>query len=116
MPSGLLKVSTWLREIGYDIRLSIASIQMAAVKSSTRSGKVVQVCSTVEWALADYRSMVKERMGQATIELPPHHRYKFEFGLSASRSRGSYSRQRGRASSLDGRPVERQMKCGSRRS
>lgn len=81
MPSGLLKVATWLREIGYDIRLIDCLYPNADGKVKQEIRKVVQVCSTVEWTLPDYRIMVKERTGKTTIELPPHHRYKYEFGL-----------------------------------
>lgn len=81
MPSGLLKVATWLRELGYDIRLVDCLYPDASGGVKHEIRKVVQVCSTVEWSLSDYRSMVKERTGRTTIELPPHHRYKFEFGL-----------------------------------
>jgi radical SAM superfamily enzyme YgiQ (UPF0313 family) len=81
MPSGLLKVATWLREIGYDTRLVDCLYPDAAGNVKHEIRKIVQVCSTVEWTLADYRTMVKERIGKTTIELPPHHRYKFEFGL-----------------------------------
>lgn len=85
MPSGLLKISTWLRELGYDLRLidCLYPDSKGEVKQEIR--KVVQVCSTLEWGLADYRQMVKERFSRSTIELPPHHRYKFEFGLSLAR-------------------------------
>lgn len=88
MPSGLLKVSTWLRELGYDIRLvdCLYPDHKGDVKQEIR--KVVQVCSAVEWPLADYRTMVKERYGKSTIELPPHHRYKFEFGIPLHKVEG----------------------------
>jgi radical SAM superfamily enzyme YgiQ (UPF0313 family) len=81
MPSGLLKVATWLKELGYDTRLldCLYPDRKGDVKHEIR--KVVQVCSTVEWDLADYRTMVKERFRKSTIELPQHHRYKFEFGM-----------------------------------
>jgi radical SAM superfamily enzyme YgiQ (UPF0313 family) len=81
MPSGLLKVATWLREIGYDIRLIDCLYPDAAGDVKHEIRKIVQVCSTVEWTLADYRLMVKERTGKTTIELPAQHRYKFEFGF-----------------------------------
>ena len=61
MPSGLLKVATWLREIGYDIRLVDCLYPDAAGNVKHEIRKIVQVCSTVEWTLADYRTMVKER-------------------------------------------------------
>lgn len=80
MPSGLLKIATWLRALGYDLRLidCLYPDSNGEVKQEYRN--VVQVCSTLEWSLADYRAMAKERYGRATTELPPHHRYKFEFG------------------------------------
>src|SRR5207247_6841067 len=70
MPSGLLKVWTWLRKLGYDIRLvdCLYPDAQGAVRQSIR--KVVQVCSTLEWELSDYRQIVKERFGRSTIELP----------------------------------------------
>jgi radical SAM superfamily enzyme YgiQ (UPF0313 family) len=85
MPSGLLKVATWLRELGYDLRLldCLYPDSKGEVKQEIR--KVVQVCSTLEWALSDYREMVKERFNRTTIELPPNHRYKFEFGMALHR-------------------------------
>src|SRR5207248_1365999 len=69
MPSGLLKLSTWLRELGYDLRLvdCLYPDSKGEVKQEIR--KVVQVCSTLEWGLADYRQMVKERFNRSTIEL-----------------------------------------------
>lgn len=81
MPSGLLKVSTWLRGLGYDLRLidCLYPNPKGDVKQEIR--KVVQVCSTVEWSLSDYRQMVGELTGSTSIALPQHHRYKFEFGL-----------------------------------
>src|ERR1041384_2138603 len=81
MPSGLLKVSTWLRGLGYDLRLVDCLYPNATghVKHEIRKG--VQVCSTTEWTLSDYRQLVKQRTGKTTIELPAHHRYKFEFGM-----------------------------------
>jgi radical SAM superfamily enzyme YgiQ (UPF0313 family) len=85
MPSGLLKVSTWLRELGYDLRLIDCLYPDANGKVKQEYRKVVQVCSTLEWSLADYRTMVKERFNRSTIELPSHHRYKFEFGLPLRR-------------------------------
>src|SRR5579883_999498 len=80
LPSGLLKVSSWLRNLGYDVRLldCLYPDKKGEVKQEVR--KVVQVCSTLEWSLADYRTMVKERFARTTIELPQHHRYKYEFG------------------------------------
>lgn len=85
MPSGLLKVATWLRELGYDLRLvdCLYPDTKGEVKQEIR--KIVQVCSSVEWTLSDYRAMVKERFGRTTIELPPNHRYKFEFGIPLHR-------------------------------
>lgn len=85
MPSGLLKVATWLRELGYDLRLVDCLYPDAKGEVKQEIRKVVQVCSTLEWSLADYRAMVKERFGRTTIELPPNHRYKFEFGMALYR-------------------------------
>ena len=80
MPSGLLKVASWLRNIGYDLRLVDCLYPNANGHVTHEIRKIVQVCSTVEWTLSDYREMVKERTGKTTIELPAHHRYKSEFG------------------------------------
>lgn len=81
MPSGLLKVSSWLRSLGYDLRLVDCLYPNEKGEVSHEIRGVVQVCSTLEWKLSDYRDMVKERYQRPTIELPPHHRYKYEFGL-----------------------------------
>ena len=80
MPGGLLKVATWLRGHGYEIRLvdCLYPNKKGVVKHEIR--KIVQVCSTLEWSLSDYRNMVKESSGKTSAELPQHHRYKFEFG------------------------------------
>src|SRR4029077_7819054 len=43
--------------------------------------KVVQVCSTLEWPIVDYRELHKSRYGARPVSLPPAHRYKNEFGL-----------------------------------
>jgi radical SAM superfamily enzyme YgiQ (UPF0313 family) len=82
MPSGLLKVSTWLRELGYNLRLldCLFPDRQGEVKQKIKG--VVQVCSTLEWPLSDYRAAVKERLGRANTALPAHQRYKFEFGIS----------------------------------
>jgi radical SAM superfamily enzyme YgiQ (UPF0313 family) len=82
MPSGLLKVASWLRGLGYNLRLidCLYPNRDREVKQEIR--KVVQVCSTLEWDLPTYREMTKEQFGRSTIVLPPHHRYKFEFGMS----------------------------------
>src|SRR4029079_7344667 len=74
--------SLWLRSRRYARRVvdCLYPNENAEVKHEIRG--VVQVCSTIEWGLADYRAMSKERYRRATIELPPHHRYKYEFGLS----------------------------------
>ena len=85
MPSGLLKVATWLRELGYDLRLLDCLYPDAQGEVKQEIRKVVQVCSTLEWTLSDYRAMVKERFNRTTIELPPNHRYKFEFGMALHR-------------------------------
>ena len=55
MPSGLLKVSTWLRELGYELKLidCLYPNQKGEVKQGIR--KIVQVGSTLEWSLSDYR-------------------------------------------------------------
>ena len=74
-----------LRESGYDIRLVDCLYPDAKGKVKQEIRKVVQVCSTIEWPLSDYRALVKERFGRTTIELPPNHRYKFEFGLPLHR-------------------------------
>lgn len=81
MPSGLLKVATWLRGLGYDLRLidCLYPNGKGVVKHEIR--KIVQVCSTLEWSMSDYRDMVKETTGKTRIELPQHRRYKFEFGI-----------------------------------
>ena len=71
-PSGLLKVSTWLRKsLGYDVRLidCLFPSKKDRVKQEVR--KVVQVCSTIEWPLADYRELHKARYGPRPISLPP---------------------------------------------
>src|ERR1051325_9013094 len=81
MPSGLLKVWSWLRSLGYDLRLIDCLYPNDKGEVSHEIRSVVQVCSTLEWRLSDYRDMVKERYRRPTIELPPHHRYKYEFGL-----------------------------------
>ena len=60
MPSGLLKVATWLRELGYDLRLLDCLYPDAKGEVKQEIRKVVQVCSTLEWTLADYRAMVKD--------------------------------------------------------
>jgi radical SAM superfamily enzyme YgiQ (UPF0313 family) len=81
-PSGLLKVSTWLRkDLGYDVRLfdCLFPSKKERVKQEVR--KVVQVCSTIEWPLTDYRALHEARYGTRPISLPPAHRYKYEFGI-----------------------------------
>jgi radical SAM superfamily enzyme YgiQ (UPF0313 family) len=81
MPSGLLKVASWLRRVGYDLRLIDCLYPNREGQVTHEIRKIVQVCSTTEWSLSDYREMVRERTGKTTIELPAHHRYKSEFGL-----------------------------------
>jgi radical SAM superfamily enzyme YgiQ (UPF0313 family) len=82
-PSGLLKVATWLRkDLGYDVRLIDCLFPNKDRKVKQEVRKVVQVCSTLEWPLDEYRALHRERYRQAPISLPPAHRYKFEFGLS----------------------------------
>ena len=51
MPSGLLKVATWLRELGYDLRLVDCLYPDAKGEVKQEIRKVVQVCSTIEWPL-----------------------------------------------------------------
>ena len=82
MPSGLLKVSTWLRELGYELRLIDCLYPNRKGEVKQRIRKIVQVGSTLEWSLPDYRDMVRENSGKTTIALAQHHRYKFEFGLT----------------------------------
>jgi radical SAM superfamily enzyme YgiQ (UPF0313 family) len=82
MPSGLLKVATWLRGLGYDLRLLDCLYPDREGEVKHQIQKVVQVCSPLEWSLSGYRAMFKERFGRSSIELPQHHRYKFEFGMS----------------------------------
>jgi biotin synthase-like enzyme len=84
MPSGLLKVASWLRRLGADLRLidCLYPEPRGRVPQTMRS--VVQVCSTLEWPLADYRQLVFERYQRSKIELPPHHRYKYEWGRTLS--------------------------------
>jgi radical SAM superfamily enzyme YgiQ (UPF0313 family) len=86
LPSGLLKVSSWLRSMGYEVRLLDCLYPDAVGELRQEIRGVVQVCSTLEWSLPDYRAMCEERFGRARTELPPHHRYKFEFGLSLRRA------------------------------
>lgn len=86
MPSGLLKVATWLREeLGYDTRLvdCLYPNEAREVRQEIRS--VVQVCSTIEWPIRDYREIAHARFGRQRAELPQHHRYKFIFGFSLER-------------------------------
>jgi hypothetical protein len=81
-PSGLLKVSTWLRkDLAYDVRLidCLFPNKKDRVKQEVR--KVVQVCSTIEWPLADYREFHRARYGPRPTSLPAAHRYKYEFGM-----------------------------------
>ncbi len=81
-PSGLLKVSTWLRkELAYDVRLMDCLFPNKRERVKQEVRKVVQVCSTIEWLLADYRELHKARYGPRPISLPPAHRYKYEFGI-----------------------------------
>ena len=82
MPSGLLKVSTWLRSLGYDIRLIDCLYPDAKGELRQEIRSVVQVCSTLEWPLAEFKAMAKARFGREKPELQPQHRYKFEFGLT----------------------------------
>ena len=70
MPSGLLKVATWLRDSGYDIRLVDCLYPDAKGKVKQEIRKVVQVCSTIEWPLSDYRALVKEPVRQDENRAP----------------------------------------------
>src|SRR5262245_2767756 len=70
MPSGLLKVATWLRMLKYELRLIDCLYPNADGQVKHEIRKIVQVCSTTEWSLSDYRQLVKERTGKTTIELP----------------------------------------------
>ena len=103
MPSGLLKVATWLRELGYDQRLVDCLYPDANGEVKQEIRKVVQVCSTLEWSLADYRAMVKDRFRRTTIELPPNHRYKYEFGIALHRVE-EFLTSREREDIFDGSP------------
>jgi radical SAM superfamily enzyme YgiQ (UPF0313 family) len=81
-PSGLLKVSSWLRrDLGYEIRLIDCLFPNKDERVKQEVRKVVQVCSTIEWPPDDYRALHKERYGAKPIALPAAHRYKYEFGL-----------------------------------
>jgi radical SAM superfamily enzyme YgiQ (UPF0313 family) len=82
MPSGLLKVASWLRALGYELRLFDCLYPNKKGEVQKRHKGVVQVCSTLEWSYGEYRTMVKERYGRSTIRMPNNHRYKYEFGLS----------------------------------
>jgi len=100
MPSGLLKVATWLREgLKYDTRLidCLYPDDAGEVKQEIRG--VVQVCSTLEWPIAEYRDVAHARFGRKRAELPQHHRYKFAFGMSLERMEALLT---GRDSILEG--------------
>jgi radical SAM superfamily enzyme YgiQ (UPF0313 family) len=95
MPSGLLKVSSWLREaLGYDVRLIDCLYPNSKGEVSHRIIGVSQVCSTLQWPLEEYRAMTVERFKRHTIELPPNHRYKYEFGWPLERVREHLEKQR----------------------
>jgi radical SAM superfamily enzyme YgiQ (UPF0313 family) len=95
MPSGLLKVSTWLKEdLNYEVRLVDCLYQDATGHVKQEVRRVVQVCSTLEWGLEEYRAYMKERFGRATVELPAQHRYKYEFGLTLRELRTHLEQQR----------------------
>ena len=82
-PSGLLKVSSWLRKsLGYDVRLIDCLFPNKEERVKQEVRKVVQVCSTIEWPVDDYRALYRERYGPRPITLPAGHRYKYEFGLT----------------------------------
>ena len=85
MPSGLLKVSSWLRSLGYDLRLIDCLYPDANGEVPHEIRTVTQVCSTLEWPLPEYRDMSKRRFGRERTELAPNHRYKFEFGFPLRR-------------------------------
>ena len=74
--------SNLLRKLGYDIRLFDCLFPDKRSKTPLRIQKVVQVCSTLEWDLATYRELAKNRPGRFSKELPANHRYKYEFGLT----------------------------------
>jgi radical SAM superfamily enzyme YgiQ (UPF0313 family) len=85
-PSGLLKVSSWLRkDLGYDVRLIDCLFPNKEERVKQEVRKVVQVCSTIEWPVNDYRALHRERHGPKPITLPAGHRYKYEFGLPLNR-------------------------------
>lgn len=80
LPSGLLKISTWLRKQGMDVRLLDCLFpKEGEVPQKIKS--VVQVCSTLEWPLEEYKALAHRRTGRYTRELPQAHRYKYEFGM-----------------------------------
>lgn len=94
MPSGLLKVATWLRkDLGYDLRLIDCLYPDAHGKLKQRIMGVVQVCSTLKWTLSEYRELSKQRFGRTSILLPPSHRYKYEFGRPLAEVRDHLTRQ-----------------------
>ena len=94
MPSGLLKVATWLRQdLGYDIRLIDCLYPDSKGKLKQRIMGVVQVCSTLKWTLPEYREVSKRRFGRTNTQLPAAHRYKYEFGLTLEKVQEHLTRQ-----------------------
>src|SRR5436189_3955184 len=70
-PSGLLKVSTWLRkELKYETRLIDCLFPSKEGRVTQGVRKVVQVCSTIEWPLAAYRELHKARWSPKPLSLP----------------------------------------------
>ena len=93
MPSGLLKVATWLRQgLGYDLRLIDCLYPDSKGKLKQRIMGVVQVCSTLKWTLPEYRELSRRRFGRTNTPLPQAHRYKYEFGLSLAKVREHLTR------------------------
>lgn len=75
MPSGLLKVATWLRQdLGYDLRLIDCLYPDTKGRLKQRIMGVVQVCSTLSWPLSEYRELSKRRFGRTNTNLPAAHR------------------------------------------
>jgi biotin synthase-like enzyme len=94
-PSGLLKVGTWLHEeLKYDLRLIDCLFPSKDGKVKHEIRKVVQVCSTIEWLLSDYRALREELYGSRAVPLDEAHRYKFEFGLSLQKVRSHLLKSR----------------------
>ncbi len=81
MPSGLLKVATWLRGLRYDLRLIDCLYPNAKGGIPKNYRRVVQVCSTLQWTYPEYREMTMTRYNRGKVRLPPNHRTQYEFGL-----------------------------------